>query len=124
MANSHQQTRTLSLDWRMEVVYRIFHRETILDAWSLLPARQQVELYHFIWEKTLELGMIVKGQEFTQEELLSQLNKINLKQVDKQADEKWTELRIYIDESTIETARAREQIDLLCKVLDQYLFGD
>ena len=124
MADSRQQIRPSSLGWRMEVIYRIFHRQSILDVWSSLLAKQQVELYNFIWEKTLELGMIVKGKEFTQEELLGQLNKIAMKQFDKQAEEKWTDLRIYIDENTIETARTREQIDLLSKVLDQYLFGD
>ncbi|MBD3375603.1 hypothetical protein GF406_11255 [candidate division KSB1 bacterium] len=124
MADSRQQTQPSSLDWRMEVIYRIFHRQSILAVWGALPAKQQVELYNFIWEKTLELGMVVKGKEFTQEELLSQLNKIAMKQFDRKAEEKWTDLRIYIDESTIETARTREQIDLLSKVLDQYLFGD
>ena len=109
---------------KFEIICRMLRGDKISDLIVSLDSEHCQSVQKFVWEKTLEFGIRAKGQRFSQEELLAHLKAISVQTGDRTCRVRFrtlSDLRIELNEEKLSKADIQEQVDLMCKVANQFI---
>ncbi|MBN1541469.1 hypothetical protein JW992_04945 [candidate division KSB1 bacterium] len=109
---------------KFQVLCRMLKGKRLGVLMEKLNDAQCLELQRFVWEKTLEFGIRAKGRRFTQEELLARLKAAEAHKSDMVYGFVFKGLnRFNLASESPELIRAKmqEQLDLMCRVANQFI---
>ncbi len=112
---------------KLDFLRRMFNSDSLSAIFDELQPDQIIEAQRFIWEKTIEFGIKVKGKDFSQDELMERFKPVSAYQMEMKCDYPASKCRgteCFYSDPECAINKAKNQVDVMSKIINELLGFD